>query len=116
MSTTTLNSSTQNTSNEPFLKWAFGRDNYLRAHICSFPDDPENPSSGSIWQGGPADKWLAHMDPENNNYYSVSLFANHDRQKESFTSLVILGVDDVGTKVDPDVAERLLGEPSYKIE
>lgn len=103
-------------SNENFLRWAFGRDKYLDAHVCSFPDDPERVSSSQVWEGGPARHWLRHLEQDNNNYYTVSLFKGDARTKDNFVALHILGVDDIGTKIDPDWAREVLGEPSYRIE
>jgi hypothetical protein len=102
-------------SNKDFLIWIFGRDKYERAHLASFPDDPEAPSRG-IWDGGPAKHWLAIATPDRNNYFDISLFKGDRRVREDFEAMYVLPVDDVGSKVDADATRALLGEPSCRIE
>lgn len=115
--TTTPNPNTQAISNARFLEWLFGRDKWEQAHVCGFDGDPMTTAdTPGYWMGGRAKDHLAHLDPNWNNYYCVSLFSGHVRRKSEFLALHVLGIDDVGVKVEAQKALDLLGEPSYRIE
>jgi AAA domain len=103
-------------SNQHFLQDTFGAE-WERAHLCSFPGDP-NSAGSTEWAGGPARRWITHCTPENNNYFAVSLFHGDGGQRVEarFDRLFVLGVDDVGPKIDPAKARQTLGEPSYRVE
>jgi AAA domain len=103
-------------SNQHFLQDTFGAE-WERAHLCSFPGDP-NSAGSTEWAGGPARRWITHCTPENNNYFAVSLFHSDGGQRVEarFDRLFVLGVDDVGPKIDPAKARQTLGEPSYRVE
>lgn len=111
----TLPSSGFPVTNQEFLEGLFGR-HWGRVHVCAIPGNPTAPDLPKFyWAGGTAHPELAACLPGTNNYYCVSLFAGR-RQLVNFKALVVLGIDDVGPKVDPDRVLDLLGLPSYRIE
>ena len=101
-------------SNQAFLEAIFG-DDWKRAHVTSFAGDPGK-APASAWVGGPAGTLLKTMSPDDNNYYCVSLFRGNRRQAQHLERWVVLGVDDVGPKVNADLVRELLGEPTWRIE
>jgi hypothetical protein len=102
-------------SNKNFLTWIFGRDKWPRAHVTAIAGDPRQ-AGPSDWAGYRAGQMAEHMLGGTNNYYSVSLFRGARRIKADFDGLYVVGVDDVGTKVDAQRVRDLLGPPSYRLE
>ena len=100
--------------NEAFLKALFG-DRWEEAHVCAVAGDPRKAAPGD-WAGGRARSWVKHLGPGTNNYYAVSIFAGDRRLEDQFQALWVLGIDDVGPKLDPQAVFDLLGEPTYRIE
>jgi hypothetical protein len=97
-----------------FLRTMFGK--LARyAHICGFPGDPRDPQHPG-WAGGRAERLLAGLQADHNNYFCVSLFAGSRRTKVDFRQAHVLLLDDVGTKVDMAAARGLLGPPTYALE
>src|SRR4051812_41767703 len=101
-------------SNSEFLEWIFG-DQWRRAHVTAIKGDPRK-ASPEDWAGFPAAFGLDRLRPDTNNYYAVSLFHRPVRRMEHFEGMYVLGLDDVGPKVDPRRALRLLGKPHYRLE
>lgn len=101
-------------TNQHFLQRMFG-DQWERAHLATFHVDPRQ-AGPAEWLGGPAKFWISRCLPEHNNYYAVSLFHGDRRVERQFDRLFVLGIDDVGPKVDPDAVLALMGEPTYRIE
>ncbi len=99
-------------SNERFLKAIFG-ELYLQSHVTSFAHDPGAIPLGEApkcWAGGYyKDITLV---PENNQFYTVSLFApdgngQSRRRKANFLSCFVVGLDDVREKLPIMQVERL---------
>lgn len=111
-------------TNSDFLFAIFGED-YLRAHVTSFDDDPAAISQdrkGICWAGHHyADRQLKGL----NQYYTVSLFKPFidpntgeivkKRRKASFEAIYVICLDDVKEKLDLEQAKRL-PEPSFILE
>lgn len=103
------------TTNREFLEGVFGP-LWSRAHVCAIPGDPRDPLlPKSYWRGGPAHPEIAACTLDMNNYYCVGLFKG-PRQLVNFEALVVLGIDDIGPKVNRDKVLDLMGVPSYRIE
>jgi len=102
--------------NQTFLETLFG-DLWPEVHVCAIPGDPAAKDLPKwYWSGGQARHMLPHCLPDTNNYYTVSLFAG-ERQEINFRALHVLGVDDVGPKLDPAKVRELTGrQPDYIIE
>lgn len=104
------------TTNQEFLEGVFGV-HWPRVHVCAIPGDPRDPALPKFyWRGGPAHPEIAACTLDTNNYYCVGLFRNNSRQLINFEALVVLGIDDIGPKVDRDRVLDLLGVPTYRIE
>lgn len=105
-------------SNTEFLTAIFG-DAFPFAHVCSFPNDPNNQPSGvNIWGGG----WYGSgaLPAFDNQYFCISQFSPGEngyaqRRKALFKSVGVLVADDVGTKIDESQINRL-PPPSYILE
>ena len=81
-------------SNKVFLQTLFGEE-WEKAHVTSFVDDPSNivqERRGLCWAGGYAKDKLAGMGSNENQYYTISLFASDEgrsrRAKREFESLI----------------------------
>lgn len=115
-----------NISNVEFLTQVFGP-YWQSAHVTAFPDDPLAVSKerrGICWGGGWARDRLGAFSPEENQYFTVSLFSPFDdpdrgqraaRRKELFLATYVIVVDDVHEKVPAERAQRL-PYPSYRLE
>jgi len=105
------------TSNEDFLRAAFGPD-WERSHVCAFPGNPDEVTPGH-WKGNHAQRLNGQLtNPANNTFFSTALFRTDakgkpSRTKATFEALYVVIVDDVGTKVDP---ENIALAPSWKLE
>lgn len=103
-------------TNQSFLEALFG-DQWPRAHVCAFYGNPSDPNlPRGYWWGGPAIDQLPTFKPDQNTYFSLSLFKGPRRQLIDWEALYLLGVDDVGTKVMAEDVLNLLGEPDYRLE
>jgi len=102
------------TTNREFLEGLFG-DQWPRVHVCAIPGNPADPRYKGYWRGGVALDALGACTLATNNYYCVGLF-DGPRQLVNFRALVVLGIDDVGPKLDPARVRSLLGPPSYRLE
>jgi len=103
-------------TNQSFLETIFGAQ-WPRAHVCAFygnPSDPHLPRGH--WWGGPAADLLPGFRPDQNTYFSLSLFKGSRRLLSEWEALYLLGVDDVGTKVLAGDVENVLGRPDYRLE
>lgn len=103
-------------SNQEFLEAIFG-DEWEKAHVTSFPDDPSNipvERRGFCWAGGPASRLLHNMVGNENQYFTISLFQKGRRRCGEFDACFVIVADDVGEKVPYERVE-LLPEPSYKL-
>lgn len=100
--------------NEAFLRAVFG-DRWEDAHVCPVTGDPTRANPGD-WAGGKAKSWLRHLTPRTNNYFAVSTFRGDRRVESAFEALWVLGIDDVGPKINAQTVLNLLGEPTYRIE
>jgi len=113
MSSQSGNAQALPTTNQDFLKAIFGNSWYL-CHVTGFAGDPQDPGlPRSVWEGGGAGSWV--LSPQENNYFSVSLFTGR-RDQKYFEQLVVLAVDDVGPKVSVDKLNALPVRPSFRIE
>jgi hypothetical protein len=102
-------------SNRDFLEWIFG-DQWPRAHVTTIKGDPRK-AVAADWAGFAAGNGgLNRLKPDANNYYSVSLFRGALRRMQYFDGMFILGIDDIGPKVDARRALTLLGRPHYRLE
>jgi hypothetical protein len=94
-------------SNREFLQAIFG-DKAGKAIVCGFAGDPANPPPGA-WGCTHFDK--ARLRRRDNQYYCVSLFDSPGRRPrrkaEYFAGCYVVGLDDVGEKLDADFASRL---------
>lgn len=102
--------------NDGLLQAGF-RNDWRRALIVSFPDDP-----------GDVDGWPSHsvgalmrrgawpLNGKWNNYFCVSLFHGEHRRETEFEALCVLAVDDVGKKVDAGRLLDRIGTPSWAVE
>jgi len=110
-----------NVTNEQFLEAIFG-DEWGKAHVTSFLDDPSNITSdrrGLCWAGGAAEYRVARMSSEENQYFTISLFHKAEdgkavRRKAKFDACFVIVADDVAEKLPLDRVE-MLPEPSYKL-
>lgn len=95
-------------NNDRFLDAIFGRSN-PGVFTASF----RGPMSEAQWGRNPF-----CSDPAGNNYYCVSTLSdpNGRRTPDNCAALHVLLVDDIGTKVEPERASGVLGEPTYRIE
>lgn len=100
-------------NNREFLELLFG-DEWGRAHLCAIFGDPS--AKEADWSGGQAEGYLRYCWDGSNNYYTVSLFTGPKRRASEMDGLYVLGLDDVGVKVNPEAARGFLGEPTYQIE
>lgn len=101
-------------SNAEFLKAIFGEE-YKRAHVTGFNEDPgqlSNLGLNHYWGGGCFNRMAPYLEPEDNNYFTVSLFEpdpkdglSSRRRKDLFEAAYCLVIDDVGTKIDMDAFE-----------
>jgi hypothetical protein len=99
-------------TNEQFLRAIAGDADWGRMHVTGFRGDPKR---GGAWGGGPAA--TRRLRPGDNNYFTVSLFIGGKvRQGPVLERWVVLGVDDVGPKIDPAKVVDLLGVPTYRME
>lgn len=111
----------QMVTNQEFLEEIFGEE-WGKAHVTSFTNDPSDiPQEwrGACWAGGMAKNKLSKMTPDDNQYYTISLFhANaegvHKRQKSLFDATFVIVVDDVFEKIPKEAADKLPA-PSYKL-
>jgi hypothetical protein len=101
-------------NNETFLRFIFG-DRWEDAHVCAVAGDPLR-ADAAAWAGGKARAWVRHLGPTTNNYFAVSLFKGDRRIEADFEGLWVVGLDDVGPKIEAHRALSLLGEPTYRIE
>ena len=108
-------------TNQEFLEEIFGEE-WGKAHVTSFTNDPSDiPQEwrGACWAGGMAKNKLSKMTPEDNQYYTISLFNKNaegirKRQKSLFDATFVIVVDDVFEKIPKEAADKL-PEPSYKL-
>jgi hypothetical protein len=107
-------------TNENFLRAGFGAE-FARAHVTSFREDPtalEGLGLKGYW-GGRSYGTGTGIDPEANNYFTISLFkpdpvdGRARRRKALFEACHVIVVDDVGTKVR-DTSK--LPAPSWVLE
>lgn len=112
----------QNVSNKEFLQAIFG-DEWGKAHVTSFPDDPSdihNDRRGICWGGGSASDRLERFKPDENQYFTISLFqpdpesGRSVRRKALFDATFVIVADDVMEKIPQEQAEKL-PQPSYKL-
>ncbi len=95
-------------NNEDFLKAIFGAD-YLRAHVCGFPEDPgalDGQGKSHLWAGGPFSEKRSRLKPENNTFCALSTFGTDPegrqrRRKHLHDATYCVVIDDVAEKVDP---------------
>tara|TARA_R110000764_G_scaffold1490_1_gene5915 strand:+ start:2511 stop:4889 length:2379 start_codon:yes stop_codon:yes gene_type:complete len=109
-------------TNKEFLTTLFG-DEWDRAHITSFPDDPNDITidrRAICWAGGLAKSELASMGKADNQYFTISLF-NFDekkgkarRAKDLFDACFVIVADDVREKLPVEMVEKL-PLPTYKM-
>jgi hypothetical protein len=109
-------------NNKEFLTTLFG-DEWERAHVTSFPDDPNDITidrRAICWAGGLAGKELDRMGPADNQYFTISLF-NFDekknkarRAKDLFDACFVIVADDVREKLPVEMVEKL-PVPTYKM-
>lgn len=103
-------------SNQAFLEALFGAQ-WPRCHVAAFYGNPQDPKlPRGYWAGGKAIDQLDTFKPDQNTYFSLSLFTESDRLLINWEKLVVLGVDDVGTKVLEADVRNLMGEPDYRLE
>lgn len=109
-------------SNKQFIDAIFG-DAASRVHLACFIEDPTTPDlDRRKWAGGSAAEKLEWAIPSRNNYFTVSVFrpdtdGRQRRRKALFDFMPLVVVDDVdGVKVKSEVAEAMLGVPSYRLE
>lgn len=110
-------------TNEEFLRAIFG-EQYHRAHVTSFDDDPSHIEQDRRWV------WAGHLYSTRelkglNQYYTVSLFhesidtisgeVRNRRTKASFDAMHIVCLDDVKEKLSYEEALKL-PKPSFMIE
>ncbi len=107
-------------SNKVFLQTLFGEE-WEKAHVTSFVDDPSNivqERRGLCWAGGYAKDKLAGMGSNENQYYTISLFASDEgrsrRAKALFDATFVIVADDVGEKLDQARVD-MLPEPTFKL-
>jgi hypothetical protein len=100
--------------NEAFLRAVF-EDRWEDAHVCAVAGDPTR-ANPADWAGGKARSWLRHLAAGTNNYFAVSTFCGDRRIESAFAGLWVLGIDDVGPKINAQTVLNLLGEPTYRIE
>jgi putative DNA primase/helicase len=100
--------------NEAFLRAVF-EDRWEDAHVCAVAGDPTR-ANPADWAGGKARSWLRHLAARTNNYFAVSTFCGDRRIESAFAGLWVLGIDDVGPKINAQTVLNLLGEPTYRIE
>lgn len=90
-------------SNEDFLRAIFGTE-WRRTHVCAFTEDPMQLDALGLrhyWAGGPAWRLLSTFVPDQNQYFTISLFkqdakTNRARRKKDLhetTHCIVL--DDV---------------------
>jgi len=109
-------------NNKEFLTTLFG-DEWGRAHVTSFPDDPNDITidrRAICWAGGLAGKGLDKMGAGDNQYFTISLF-NFDekkgkarRAKDLFDACFVIVADDVREKLPVEMVEKL-PIPTYKM-
>ena len=100
-------------SDQEFLQAIFGVAAPF-AHVTSFPDDPSAiVDRGRCWGGG----WFkdTHIDPRNNNYFTISIFEQPRRRKDYFIATHLIVADDVSEKIPVENA-NLLPPPTYKLQ
>ena len=108
-------------SNQEFLEAIFGEE-WGKAHVTSFVQDPENITEKDrplCWAGGPASDRLESFLPNENQFFTISLFNPTEegraaRRKALFDATFVIVADDVSEKLDPDAVAKL-PEPSYKL-
>lgn len=108
-------------TNEEFLRAIFG-DEWVKVHVTSFVDDPSaiaQDRRAICWAGGSAGERLQNMKPEENQYFTISLFHRAEngkavRRKAQFDACFVIVADDVAEKLPLDRVE-MLPEPSYKL-
>lgn len=103
-------------TNDAFLRVLFDGDaNVALTHLCAFPHDPDKDGG---WGGGRGEWMLPYCKADLNTYYAVSLFTAATRRKVWFDRCYVLGIDDVGTKIDPARVRTLMDgyEPTYRLE
>ncbi len=104
-------------TNHEFLSVVF--QNYVdQAWVCGFDQDPADPNNPQRWHGGVySGHAKSQLDPLNNTYYCVSTFSGKRRSALATERLMILVVDDIGTKVDPLEWEKRVPQlPTYILE
>lgn len=109
-------------NNLEFLNGIFGEE-WGKVHVTSFIEDPANIEKQEdrmiAWGGGSAAAKMKHFTPEQNQYFTISLFNPAEdgkarRRKALFDACFVIVVDDVKEKIPEDRA-ALLPEPSYKL-
>jgi hypothetical protein len=107
-------------SNAEFLKTLFGV-NADYAHVTCFPDDPadiQDDRRFMCWGGNYAH--LYRMQPNTNQYFTISIFNPDDtgkarRRKALFLATYVIVADDVVEKLPEENVLRLPA-PTYKLE
>jgi Family of unknown function (DUF5906) len=90
---------------------------WSRVEVCSVPVLGQDDTYRAYWNTRPASECLHTFNPDWNNYFCVSLMDTPGvRRKANFVALHVLALDDVGPKIDPDKALKLLGTPTYQLE
>ena len=102
-------------TNVEWLQRIFGS-RWESASVTAFWGDPGT-ADGAAWRARPAGVAVPGMDPSLNNYFALSLFTSPtSRRNAEFEGLYVLGVDDVGTKVDGEPIRTRLGDPTLELE
>ncbi len=103
-------------NNKDFLTAIFG-DQYNRAHVTSFADDPTDLTDRYLWGGGRfGDIALV----PGNQYFTISLFSEDDtgrarRRKSLFEACYCIVLDDVREKLSSEEVKKL-PEPAWILE
>ena len=106
--------------NPTFLKCVFG-DDYIWAHVTSFPDDPTqipDDRRALCWGGGYFSRYF--LQPATNQYYTISTFFGNDdgkarRRKNLFRATHVIVADDVREKLPVENVQRL-PVPTFKLQ
>lgn len=106
-------------TNKEFLKTIFG-DDWKRAHVCSFPQDPiDKDTPRKVWRGGHASRMLPWFKPGENQYVTISTFHLNEkgedrRLKDFFEATHCIVADDVREKLPVELVEKL-PPPTWKM-
>jgi hypothetical protein len=93
-------------TNHEFLTTVFGKDADL-AYVCAFPGDPNSANNPERWAGRTY-RGIDFKNPQTlNTYVTVSVFSKGRRRDPEATAMYVMIVDDVGTKVDQKLWEKL---------